>query len=91
MGHNLDQRHAAAIEVQIRVPVALTDVEGLTGVFLEVNADDPDGVLSAVIFIDQLAIGCQRLLVLRDLIALGQIGIEVVLARENRAALDRAR
>ena len=37
-----------------------------------------------------VARGGQRLLVLRDLVALGQVGIEVVLAREDRGLLDRA-
>ena len=36
------------------------------------------------------AAGRERLLVLRDLVALRQVGIEVVLAREDRRLVDRA-
>ena len=39
--------------------------------------------------IDEAMLG-QRLVVLRDLVALGQVGIEVVLARENRARIHPA-
>src|SRR5690606_5672210 len=36
------------------------------------------------------ALGCQRLVELRDLVALGQVGIEVVLARENAGLVHLA-
>ena len=37
-----------------------------------------------------LAVGGERPVVLRDLVALGQVGIEVVLAREHRRRMHRA-
>src|SRR4029079_9579787 len=84
LGHDLDERNAGAVEVDVgparRVNKAF--VQRLGGVFLEVDAGD------APLF--EAAARRQRQLVLRDLVALRQVGIEVVLAREDRRLVDRA-
>ena len=60
------------------------------GVFFEVDADDAD-LLGAALAVDfDPAALAQGLLVLRDLVALGQVGIDVVFARKNAAGLDLA-
>ena len=57
----------------------------LAGVFFEVDADDAD-LLGAALAVDlDPAALAQGLLVLRDLVALGQVGIDVVFARKNAA------
>ena len=62
----------------------------LAGVFFEVDADDAD-LLGAALAVDfDPAALAQGLLVLRDLVALGQVGIDVVFARKNAAMLDLA-
>ena len=66
-------------------------VQRLARVLLEVRARDADRLRRAVLEHDLDAAVCDdRQLVLADLIALRQVGIEVVLAREHRAARDRA-
>ena len=58
------------------------EVDELRGVLLEVHAVDPHA--------GQLAAAAQRLVVLGDLVALRQVGVEVVLAVEDRARRDLA-
>ena len=59
-------------------------VQALAGVFFQVHAGDADA-LGAVRSLDvDVAVFGQRLVVLRDLVALGQVGIEVILAGEDR-------
>ena len=61
----------------------------LARILLQVQALDADLHFLAVGKVDQhLALAHDRLLVLRDLVALRQVGIEVVLAVEHRAAVD---
>ena len=70
----------------------------LAGVFFEVQTSDPDlfrtpldGMTGVVTFGGhdlEFAVGRERLIVLRDLIALRQIWIEVILAREDRLLVD---
>ena len=64
-------------------------VQRLAGVLLEMQPLDADGRRFAVRQIDDdLALADDRLLVLADLIALRQIGIEIVLPVEHRAQID---
>ena len=64
-------------------------MQRLARVLLEMQALDPDfdRVVRGEIDLD-LPLPHDRALVLGDLIALGQIGIEVILAVESRAAVD---
>ena len=60
---------------------AAADVQGLAGVFFEVRAFEPD---ARVVDLDP-AVDGDRIVVLRDLVVLRHVGIEVVLAREDRS------
>jgi hypothetical protein len=84
------QRHAGAVQVHVGLG-GRSVVNRLAGVFLHVDAGDPDppGPLSVHLDLDP-ASGREGLLVLRDLIALGKVGIEVVLASEDRARMHLA-
>ena len=67
--------------------VGMLVVQRLAGVLLEMQPLDADGDGLAVGQIDDdLALADDRRLVLADLIALRQVGIEIVLAVEDRAA-----
>ena len=65
-------------------PPAAADVGGLAGVLLEVGPLDADPVAVGQV---EPAVDVERLVVLADLVRLGHVGIEVVLAVE-RARLD---
>ncbi len=88
-GDHLDQRHAAAVEIDQAATVL---VLGLTGVFFQVqlgDVDPPDVSLTAALHRHiQVAAARQRHVVLRDLVAFGQVGIKVVLAVEEGDRLD---
>jgi hypothetical protein len=65
-------------------------VQALAGVFFEVQAGDADSLADPVrLDVDPAKLG-QRLVVLRNLVALGQVGIEVIFPRENRGLIDSA-
>jgi hypothetical protein len=95
-GHDLDERRAAAVEVDERVrrpadaPAAAADVERLGRVLLEVRTHDPDHMLLLANRYEHLAIYARRHIVLGDLIALWQVGVEVVLAGEDGTGRDLA-
>ena len=82
LGDDLRERRAAAVEVDdarvgaVDAPAG-ADVDELGGVLLEMHAVDAD--------LPERPAAAQRLVVLGDLVALGQVGIEVVLAVEDRA------
>ena len=98
LADDLDQRRAAAVQVEIGVRggVGKPLVQALARIFFHVHARDADLLRSAVgrWHLDPAVLG-QRLIELRNLVALGQIGIEVVLAREDGAlahlAVERQR
>src|ERR1019366_1161127 len=80
-------RRAPGVEVEdaaIRAvdPSALADVDELRSVLLQVDAMDPH--------VAEPATAAQRHVVLRDLVALRQVRVEVVLAVEQRALGDLA-
>ena len=98
LAHNLDERHAGAVVVEIRPPIGIGKalVERLAGILFHVDAREADvlggrGAAEARRFGSpvganlEAAAERERLLVLGNLIALRQIGIEVVLAREHGA------
>ena len=65
-------------------------MQALTRIFFEVNARDANFLLlGAGLDSDKAMLG-QRLVILRNLVTLGQIRIEVVLAREDRKRLNVA-
>ena len=95
LGDDLEQRHAGAVQVDVGgVARDRGVVDRLAGVLLEMDAHEPHAQRArrAVLLERDVepAARDDRLLVLRDLIALGQIGIEVVLAREHGVAPDLA-
>ena len=64
-------------------------VQRLAGVLLEMRAHQPDRLL-AILQRNPHRPACHdRQLVLADLVALGKVGVEVVLARKYRTAIDR--
>ena len=92
LGDDLDERHAAAVVVDVGLAIGVGEpfVQRLAGVLFHVDARDADAC--------RVRRRCearrapprrQRLLVLRNLIALRQVRIEVVLAREDRRLVDR--
>ena len=87
LGHDLDQRRAAAVEVH-DARLGAVDAAGaalvhqLRRVLLHVHAVDAH--------VAEVARGPQRNVVLADLVALRQVRIEVVLAVEDRARRDLA-
>ena len=87
LGDDLDQRRAAAVEVDQRGAGAvdaarLADVDHLRRVLLEVGAVDAH--------VAEPAGAGDRNVVLADLVGLRAVGIEVVLAVEDRARRDLA-
>ena len=85
LGDDLGERRAAAVEVDdarvgaVDAPAG-ADVDQLGGVLLEVHAMNAH--------LGERAAAAQGLVVLGDLVALGQVGIEVVLAVEDRAGRE---
>src|ERR1019366_5095440 len=65
-------------------------VETLAGVFFQVHARYADSLGADRALDFDVAMFGQRLVVLRNLVALGQVGIEIVLAREDRRLVDLA-
>ena len=95
-GHDLDERRPGPVEVDERVlracdaALGAADVDVLRRVLLEVRADDPDLDVALGGRQRELAVDAERLVVLGDLVALRQVGIEVVLAVEDRVLDDAA-
>ena len=86
--HDLHQRHAGAVEIDA-AHVRMLVVQRLAGVLLEMQPLDADrDGLAALEIDDHLALADDRLLVLADLVALRQVGIEIVLAVEHRLPVD---
>ena len=82
---DLDERHARAVEVDVR---SVLGVDVLARVFLEVDAGEPDLADRSVgLRHGHRAADADGQFELRHLKALGQVGIEVVLA--HRAAIER--
>ena len=66
-------------------------MDGATGVLFQMDATDAHALGRAILQVDlQVAVLTQRQLVLADLVAFGQVGIGVVLARKDRRLVDRA-
>src|SRR5947209_44752 len=84
---DLHQRHAGTVEIDQRHARMLV-VQRLAGILLEVQPFDADLDAVAIIEVDrELGLAHDWLLVLADLIALRQVGEEIVLAVEHRAQI----
>ena len=86
LAHDLDQRDAGPVVVDERVlgradASAAADVRGLARVLFDVGPGDADPLAVGEL---QEAADVDRLVVLADLVVLGHVGIEVVLAVEGR-------
>ena len=90
---DLHQRHAAAVEVDERQPAATGRVlvQQPGRVLLQMRARDADLDRSLGSLHGQRSVRRERQVVLRDLIALGQVRVEVVLAIPARDVRDRPR
>ena len=86
LGDDFDERRAGAVEIDAGL-LRQALVQRLAGVLFEMRARDADALLRAVVEHDvQVSLGHHRQLVLADLVALGKVRVEVVLAREHRAS-----
>jgi hypothetical protein len=85
--HDLEQRDAGAVEVD-EAEWFSVEVDQLAGVLLEVDAGEADAARAVVAVDLEVAAGGQRRVALRDLIALREVGVEVVLAGPRAARRD---
>ena len=86
LADDFDERRTAAVEIDVGGAAGIGEaiVDALAGVVFHVDAGDADAPGTAVHHdVHEASLG-HRLVILGDLVALGQIGIEVVLAREAR-------
>ena len=96
LGDDFDEGCAAAVEVDVgagrRVGEAVVD--GLAGVLFHVeagNADATDTAAGGEVAGDvEVAVFCEGLVELGDLVALGRVGVEVVLAGKDAGGVDGA-
>jgi hypothetical protein len=90
LGDDFQQRRAGAVEVDAGLAVEIL-VQRLAGILFEVGAGQADVLFLLVPGLTRMAPAAalhHRDLELADLVALGQVGVEVVLAREHRARRD---
>src|SRR5262249_15759626 len=78
------------VQVGLAIGIAEAFVQRLPGVLFHVDARNPDALETVGRHEFERPGRRQRSLVLRDLITLWKIGIEVVLAREDRCLVDMA-
>src|SRR5262249_10614749 len=84
LAHDFDERGAAAVQIDVRVAVGIFKavVNAFAGVVFHVHASDADAPLCSVDGDIDVATFGHWLIVLRNLVALGQVGVKVVLAGE---------
>ena len=88
LGDDLHERHAGAVQVDIRCAAL---VHGAPRILLQMNAVNADAAGRAVGKLDvKPAIFALGQLVLGDLVALGKIGVGVVLARKDGSLVNAA-
>lgn len=88
LGDDFQQRGAGTVKVDAG-GAAEVFVQAFAGVFFQVRAGDPDTLDGAVFQGDiQVALADDRQVHLADLVPLGQVRVEVVLAREHVALAD---
>ena len=89
LADDFHQRYAGAVQVYpADGPVRV--VNELAGILFHVNAGDADAQGPAVDLDVQVPVGGDGQLVLRDLVALGQVGVKVVFAGEAAFRFDGA-
>jgi hypothetical protein len=86
LAHDLDERRARAVEVHHGGRAAPGAVQVLGGVFLHVDAREVHRLLLVSHLEGELPAQVQRVLELGDLVALGEVRIEVILAVEAALA-----
>ena len=89
-GNDFQQRRSGTIEVDAAHAVKIL-VQGFSGIFFKVRAGEAHGLLTATGNDGDRAALHDRQIELADLVALGKIGIEIILAREYRATVDVVR
>jgi len=88
LGNDFQQRGAGAIEVDAAHAVEVF-VQALAGIFLQMRAGHADAFYGAVFQGDvQITLADDGVIHLAGLVALGQVRVEVVLARENVGHAD---
>ena len=92
LGDDFAEGRAAAVVVDVGLSGGLRKpfVQIFCGVFFEMQASDADAFFRAVVVDFNPAVGGERKFVLRDLIAFGQIGIEIIFAGKARVLMDAA-
>ena len=92
LGNDFAERRAAAVVVNVGLGGGFGEafMQIFGGVFFKMEARDADALLCAFMIDLDPAICGEGQLVLRDLVALGQIGIEIVFAGEARMLVDGA-
>src|SRR5207302_4174200 len=87
LGDDFEQRRAGSVEVDAGHVVEKL-VQQLAGVLLQMGAREPHASFFLVDKEPHFSSDDDRQLVLADLVALGEVGIEIILAREDGAAVD---
>ncbi len=92
LGNDFAERRATAVVIDIGLFGGVREafVKIFRGIFFQVKTGDADALFGATDFNFQPAVGSERQFVLRDLIALGEVRVEVVFPGKTRAFLNRA-
>lgn len=87
--NDFQKRGAGTVEVHIalRFPVVM---DQLTGILLHVDTGEADTAALAIHFDVKMAMLADRQIKLGDLIAFGQVGVEIILAGKDVFAADLA-
>ncbi len=85
LADDLDQRRSAAVQIDVGKAVGILEavVNALSGVIFHVHAGhaDPAG-FAVTVHLDEAVFG-ERLIVLRDLVALGKVRVKIIFAGED--------
>ena len=88
IAHDFEKRHAAAVQVDVGIVADIVD--RLARILLDVDPDEADLPASLAGIDMDRAFTADRLLVLRDLVAFGQVGIKIVLPGQHRMGRNGA-
>ena len=90
LGDDFDQRRAAAVEVDVGAGGGVGEavMEAFAGVLFHVQAGDADALWAGRRGDVDVAVLGDGLVELRNLVALGQVGVEVIFAGEDRGARE---
>ena len=86
LADDLNKGRAGPIQVHVGIPVGILEsiMDALAGIVFHVDARNADALVRAIEGDVNPAMLRQRLVILGDLITLGQIGIKIILARKAR-------